>query len=238
MAKDDAPDANAPLELHFSATRETLQGILNGPWSGVWAAPIWGPCALSLRNCCSTFAFTLIPSPEPLPFPPGGKLNCISVWPPLSPSWRNPAGKQRASLCSGSGRGFAIPHFLMFWNAAERCRCIPTVLQRPWPLPSGGDRPGYYGEERLAQSLARHTDKPDARSQLEGIRADLLAYMVGSEPHDDITLMVYPSPGGRAKTQMPRNWPPWGAYPLTCRQCLKNGQAVRLHKSVFVEASQ
>ena len=31
-------------------------------------------------------------------------------------------------------------------------------------------------------------DTPDARNQLEGIRADLLAHMGGEAPHDDITL--------------------------------------------------
>jgi sigma-B regulation protein RsbU (phosphoserine phosphatase) len=48
----------------------------------------------------------------------------------------------------------------------------------------------FFGEKRLAASLARHMAAPSAAAHLEGIRADLLAHMGGTPPHDDITLMV------------------------------------------------
>jgi serine phosphatase RsbU (regulator of sigma subunit) len=48
----------------------------------------------------------------------------------------------------------------------------------------------FFGEKRLADSLARHLKAPSAAAHLEGIRADLLAHMAKRPPHDDITLMV------------------------------------------------
>ncbi|MDR2075889.1 MAG: SpoIIE family protein phosphatase [Desulfovibrio sp.] len=48
----------------------------------------------------------------------------------------------------------------------------------------------FFGEKRLAASLARHIAAPSAAAHLEGIRTDLLAHMAGTPPHDDITLLV------------------------------------------------
>jgi sigma-B regulation protein RsbU (phosphoserine phosphatase) len=59
--------------------------------------------------------------------------------------------------------------------------------------PLGGDLPErgeFFGEKRLAASLARHITAPSAAAHLEAVRADLLAHMAGTPPHDDITLMV------------------------------------------------
>ena len=48
----------------------------------------------------------------------------------------------------------------------------------------------FFGEEPLAESLARNRGASDAASLLKNIRADIFTHMAGLAPHDDITLMV------------------------------------------------
>ena len=91
-------------------------------------------------------------------------------------------GIRYSTFSHGLERGEAL---LLYTDGASEAVSAP-VRGRPARVHAGS----YYGEERLAQSLARHMDAPDARNQLEGIRADLLAHMGGEAPHDDITLMV------------------------------------------------
>jgi sigma-B regulation protein RsbU (phosphoserine phosphatase) len=46
-----------------------------------------------------------------------------------------------------------------------------------------------YGEGRLAAALARCAGQP-AAAMAEGVRADIENYTGGSEPYDDMTLVV------------------------------------------------
>lgn len=104
-------------------------------------------------------------------------------------------GDWPGELALGIKKGVAYTNF-SFWLESDEAVLLYTDGAFEALAPAGrGSRgrfasPACYGEDRLALSLVRHMGKDGARGLLEGIRADIFAHMAGSEPHDDITLMV------------------------------------------------
>jgi sigma-B regulation protein RsbU (phosphoserine phosphatase) len=88
------------------------------------------------------------------------------------------AGERYSSFAQRLLPGEAL---LLYSDGAEEALSVP-----PDPREEGE----FFGEERLAASLARHLAAPSAAAHLEGIRADIMAHMGAMPPHDDITMML------------------------------------------------